>query len=184
MRALHFIALFALILVSGCASTPKSSSYLAPTMGVYLLDSGDQVRLTVYGEEELSDEFRVDDSGQLSLPLVGSVHVRGLSTKQAADKIVGLLAAGFIRDPDVAVEVVQYRPFYIQGAVSASGQYPYVPGMTVRGAVSTAGGYEPTANESYAILYRRTGEEIAKGKVALDFPVQPGDTVVIAERWL
>ena len=88
-----------------------------------------------------------------------------------------------MRNPDVAVEVADYRPFFIQGAVKNAGQFPYVYGMTVRAAISTAGGFSDTADRNRAMVYRRQGDQMAKGTVDLDFPIFPGDTIVILERW-
>ncbi len=183
MRWLRYLAVSALVVIAGCAST-KTDVYLAQPEGPYQLDTGDVVRLSVYGETALSEQFRVDDAGQLSLPLVGPVEVRGLTTRETARRIGGRLAQGYIRNPDVAVEVAEYRPFYIQGEVASSGQYPYVYGMTVRAAISTAGGYTATANRSTVTIYRRRGDNIVKGRVDLDFLIYPGDTIVIEERFL
>jgi polysaccharide biosynthesis/export protein len=88
-----------------------------------------------------------------------------------------------MRNPNVAVEVAEYRPFFIQGEVTNSGKFPYVYGMTARAAVSTAGGFKDTADRSGVIIYRREGDQMMKTKVSLDFPIQPGDTVVVGERW-
>ena len=110
--------------------------------------------------------------------------VRGLTTQGAAAAVTASLADGYIRDPSVAVEIEQYRPFYIQGAVKTGGQFAYVYGMTVRAAISTAGGFSDTADRTRAIVYRRQGKEMVKGVVSLDFPIYPGDTIVISERWL
>lgn len=181
MRWLRFLALMALCALSGCATT-SPDTYLVQPDGPYRLDTGDIVRLTVYGEDQLSNNFQVDDAGQLSLPLVGSVEVRGLTTREAASRIGAVLAQGFIRIPDVAVEVAEYRPFYIQGAVNASGKYVYVYGMTVRAAIATAGGYTDTANRTAATIYRKQGDQMARGRVGLDFLIYPGDTIVIEER--
>ena len=93
-------------------------------------------------------------------------------------------AEGYIREPSVAVEIEGYRPFFIQGAVETAGQFPYVYGMTVRAAISTAGGYTDTASRKDAIIYRRQGNQMVKGSVNLDFPIYPGDTIVVPERWL
>jgi polysaccharide export outer membrane protein len=81
------------------------------------------------------------------------------------------------------VEVEQYRPFFIQGEISNAGQFPYVYGMTVRAAISTAGGYTETADRNRVMIYRRKGAEMVQGPVNLDFPIAPGDTVVVPERW-
>jgi len=186
---MHWLRLLLVVFVlplalAGCALNGRPSTYLVETKGPYALDTGDVVRVTVYGEAELTKSYRVDDAGSLALPLVGAINVRGKTTQMAAAAITAALAAGYIREPSVAVEIETYRPFYIQGAVKNGGQFPYVYGMSVRAAVSTAGGFSDTADRSKAIVYRRQGKEMVKGTVNLDFPIYPGDTIVISERWL
>lgn len=180
----RLLAIAALISLAGCAVNPRPASYLVDPQGPYTLDAGDVVRVTVYGDEELTDTYRVDDSGAIAFPLVGRVAARGATTQAVAGRITAGLADGFMRSPNVAVEVAEYRPFYIQGEVGLSGQYPYAYGMTVRAAISTAGGYTDTADRTRALIYRRHGNEMARDVVGLDTLVQPGDTVVVPERWL
>src|SRR5690606_24237474 len=184
MRWLRLFLVFLPLPLAGCALNARPSTYLVEVKGPYTLDTGDVVRVTVYGEPELSKSFKVDDGGAISLPLVGAIKVRGLTTQMTAAAITAALAEGFIRDPSVAVEIETYRPFFIQGAVKTAGQFTYVYGMTVRAAISTAGGFSDTADRTRAIIYRRQGNQMAKGTVDLDFPIYPGDTVVVLERWL
>lgn len=176
------IALLMLPLLAACAST-RPATYLVDTKGPYQLDTGDAVRVTVYGDEQLTDTYRIDDSGAIAFPLVGPVQVRGLTTAMASANLAGALANGYMRNPNVAVEVAEYRPFFIQGEIQNAGQFPYVFGMTVRAAISTSGGFTDTADRNRAVVYRRQGNEMVKGTVDLDFPIYPGDTVVILERW-
>jgi polysaccharide export outer membrane protein len=182
MTFLRFLLLLLIVPLAACATTPPAV-YLVETKGPYTLDTGDAVRITVYGDENLTNTYRLDDKGAIAFPLVGPVAVRNMTTQQAAGRIAAALANGFMRNPDVAVEIAEYRPFFIQGEVTNSGQFPYVYGMTVRAAISTAGGFTDTADRSQAVVYRRQGNEMAKGSVDLDFPIFPGDTVVIQERW-
>jgi len=184
MTFLRCLLLVLLIPLAGCATVGgRASTYLVDVKGPYTLDTGDALRVVVYGDEQLTETYRVDDAGAVAFPLVGPVQVRGQTTQVAAARIAAALANGFMRNPNVAVEVAEYRPFFIQGEVNASGQFPYVYGMTVRAAISAAGGFTDTANRSKAIVYRRQGNEMAKGSVELDFPIYPGDTIVIGERW-
>jgi polysaccharide biosynthesis/export protein len=182
MRWLSVLAIGLTLAVSGCTTT-RQAAYLVETSGPYQLDTGDVVRVTVYGDAELSNSYRVDDAGAIAFPLVGTIPVRGGTTEQAGSRLASALSNGFMRNPDVAVEIDQYRPFFIQGEVNTSGQFPYVYGMTVRAAISTAGGFTDTADRDRAVVYRRQGNQMVKGTVNLDFPLQPGDTVVISERW-
>ena len=114
-----------------------------------------------------------------------AMHVRGKTTQDGGRRRSPRRSpTAIIRDPNVAVEIETYRPFFIQGAVKTAGQFPYVYGMTVRAAISTAGGFTETADRTRAIIYRRQGKEMVKGTVELDFPIYPGDTIVVLERWL
>lgn len=184
MRSLRLLLVLLLLPLAGCAINARPATYLVDVKGPYALDTGDVVRVSVYGEPELTKSYRVDDGGAIALPLVGAVRVRGMTTQMAAAQITAALAEGYIREPSVAVEIETYRPFFIQGAVQTGGQFPYIYGMTVRAAISTAGGFSDTADRSRAIVYRRQGNEMVKGVVGLDFPIYPGDTIVISERWL
>jgi polysaccharide export outer membrane protein len=184
MRWLRLLLILLIVPLAACAISGRASSYLVDTKGPYLLDSGDVVRVTVYGDESLSKTYKVDDAGKISFPLVGPVPVRGKTAEQAAAALSAALANGFMRDPNVAAEVETYRPFFIQGAVKNAGQFTYVYGMTVRAAVSTAGGYADTANRNTVIIYRQQGKTMVKGSVGLDFPIYPGDTIVVLDRWL
>lgn len=182
MRWLPILAISLLPLLAACAST-RPATYLVETKGPYQLDTGDSVRVSVYGDAELSNTYRIDDSGSIAFPLVGPVQVRGTTTNVAAGRLAGALANGYMRNPDVSVEVAEYRPFFIQGEVQNAGQFQYVYGMTVRAAISTSGGFSDTADRSRALVYRRQGDQMVKGTVDLDYPIYPGDTVVILERW-
>jgi polysaccharide export outer membrane protein len=179
-----FLLLALLISLTACAVNTRPATYLVETKGPYLLDTGDAVRVSVYGDSALTNTYQVDDSGAIALPLVGPVPARGRTTKELSVLVAEALARSYMRNPDVAVEVSQYRPFFIQGEVKTAGQFPYVYGMTVRAAISTAGGFSDTADRDRAIVYRRQGANMAKGTVDLDFPIYPGDTIVVIDRWL
>ena len=105
------------------------------------------------------------------------------TTGQAAKAIEAKLSSGFVREPHVTVEVDTYRPFYILGEVTTSGQYPFVNGMTVETAVAIAAGFGPRAARDYAVLTRDTGGGLVSGIVPMTYPVRPGDTIVIKERF-
>ena len=139
------------------------ATYLVQTKGPYQLDTGDVVRVSVYGDAELTKSYKVDDGGAISFPLVGAVEVRGMTTQMAAASIAAALANGYMRNPDVAVEIETYRPFFIQGAVKTAGQFAYVYGMTVRAAISTAGGYSETADRSRATDLSPAGQADGQG---------------------
>jgi polysaccharide export outer membrane protein len=149
----------------------------------YTLDSGDRLRIVVFGQDGLSNTYIVDASGKITMPLIGAVSARGCTTGQLARAIAERLRNGFVREPHVAIEVESYRPFFILGEVLAPGQYPYVPNMTVETAVAIAGGFTPRAYRYDFVVSRSSMGVTARQKVPLIAPVRPGDTVTVSERW-
>ncbi len=149
----------------------------------YRLDAGDRLRIVVYGQDGLTNSYAVDAGGAVTLPLIGAVHARGLTTAELAKAVTTKLRGGYIRDPYVAVEVEAYRPFFILGEVAAPGQYPYVPNMTVETAVAIAGGFSPRARKSEVDLTRTDATGPVRASVPLGTLLRPGDTVVVTERW-
>ena len=156
-----------------------------PSAPVYTLDTGDKLRIVVFGQEGLSSSYVVDAAGNITMPLIGPVVARSLTTLQLTRTIVDRLRAGFIREPHVAIEVETYRPFFILGEVTAPGQYPYVPNLTVENAVAIAGGYTPRAYRYDVKIDRPVpgGGVRSRGSVPLLTRIEPGDTVIIKERW-
>jgi len=149
----------------------------------YTLDSGDKLRVVVFGQDGLSASYAVDASGRITMPLIGAVPARGMTTAGLQQAIAAKLKNGFVREPHVAVEVEVYRPFFILGEVTLPGQYPYVPNMTVETAVAIAGGYTPRAFKQRIEISHQVNGVTEQRVVSPNYPVQPGDTVHIAERW-
>ena len=176
-----FVALL-LPVISGCAVNKMAYAVTSPQ--AYALDTGDIVRVTVYGDTTLTNTYTVTDKGTISLPLAGDVPVRGQTITAAKQAITTRLADGYMISPQVSVEVTTYRPFFIDGAVDKGGQVPYVWGMTARAAVATAGGFQQYADRNRVTIYRKTGKATAKITADMDAPIMPGDTLVIGERWL
>lgn len=149
----------------------------------YTLDSGDRLRIVVFGQQGLTSTYMVDASGRIAMPLIGSVKARGLTPQQLGQEIAASLRHGFMRDPNVSAEIVAYRPFFILGEVTTPGQYPYVAHMTVETAVAIAGGYSPRANKGEVTVSRVLNGQTVKFGAPTSYPVQPGDTIRVKERW-
>lgn len=149
----------------------------------YTLDSGDRLRVVVFGQDGLSNSYTVDAAGNINLPLVGAVKARGSTTAALARVVADRLRNGYVREPHVAIEVELYRPFFILGEVLAPGQYPYVPNMSVETAVAIAGGYTPRAFRRTMKISRPWHGQIYREEVPATYPVRPGDTITIGERW-
>lgn len=146
----------------------------------YRLGPGDKLRVTVFGEPYLSGEFIVSANGSISMPLIDPVNVGGGTVAEAEDLVEQGLRAGFIGDPDVAIEVLDYRPFFITGEVKAPGSYPYVADMTVLHAVAIAGGFTPRAAKK-KIEIQRDGKVMRS--VQNTTPVEPDDIITVKQRF-
>jgi polysaccharide export outer membrane protein len=152
--------------------------------GPYLLDSGDRLRIFVYAQPNLSRLYSVDHQGFVTVPLIGNVQARGHTTQALAQAIRSRLAAKYVKEPYVTVDVVQNRPFFILGEVRNAGQYPYVSGTTVQAAVAIAGGYAERADQRRVQITRQVNGSTEKMDVPADAAIQPGDTIYVYERWL
>ena len=149
----------------------------------YLLDAGDRLRVTVFGQEGLTNSYAVDASGNVTIPLVGTMPARGMTTEQLSYALTERLKQGYIREPKVAIEVEAYRPFFIHGEVGTPGQYAYVANMTVENAIAIAGGFGPRADRGKVTVSRTAGGQTSRATVGLSYPLRPGDTLRIGERW-
>lgn len=148
----------------------------------YTLDTGDKLRITVFGHEDLSGEFEVSSNGSIALPLVGEVRAVGKSLPQLEQSIVAKLKPDYLRNPQVSAEVINYRPFFIIGEVKNPGTYPYIGGMRVVNAVALAGGYTYRARKDEVLITRAKGDGKPE-EVGPDALVLPGDVIQIIERF-
>ena len=155
----------------------------APAGPAYTLDSGDKLRVVVFGQDGITNSYTVDAGGNVNLPLIGIVPARGYSTPQLSKMIAERLKQGYVREPHVSVEIETYRPFFILGEVTTPGQYPYVANMTVETAIAIAGGFAPRAAKNKVEITRNAPGQQMHGDVPLGFPLRPGDTILVKERW-
>jgi polysaccharide biosynthesis/export protein len=171
---------------STAASAPRyvQPAYApAPAKKPYTLDSGDRLRIVVFGQDGLSNSYVVDVSGYIDMPLIGPVLARGATSDDLSSRIAAKLRQGYVNDPHVAVEIEAYRPFFILGEVTQPGQYPYVADMTVETAVAIAGGFGPRAYRQTVTLTRVINGQQVRMTVPVSFQLRPGDTVNVQERW-
>jgi polysaccharide biosynthesis/export protein len=162
---------------------PEDTIAVVEERDAYRLDAGDRVRVSVYGQPSLSRVYAIDATGTVAMPLAGSVRARGLTVSQLKARIAGALGAKYVRDPEVSVEIAQYRPFFILGEVRAPGQFAWVDGMTIQTAVAIAGGYSPRASERLVRLQRRVDGVLSEIDVPSSTAVKPGDTLYVYERF-
>lgn len=178
--------LLALVLIlpnAGCAgqgSLPELA--LSDKDANYTLGSGDKLRITVYGEERLTGEYLVDGTGAIAFPLIGSVDAKGLRPPALAARLTAALSQGYLDNPSVAIDVLNFRPYYILGEVNKPGEYPFVEGLTVFSAVAKAEGFTYRSDERRIYIRHKEGGPEVLYRLDGSTPVQPGDTIRVPER--
>jgi polysaccharide export outer membrane protein len=148
----------------------------------YRLGAGDVLRVTVFGHKDLSGEFEVGSTGDITLPLIGEVTVIDRTLRDVEKAVVEVLRPDYLKRPEVSVEVINYRPFYIIGEIRNPGSYPYVGGMRVVNAIAMAGGFTHRANETRLLITRARNEQV-EGSATRNTPVFPGDVIEVPERF-
>jgi len=161
---------------------------LAPSNGVaaaadYKLGPNDRTRIIVFGQPSLTGEFVLDGNGVLAFPLIGNVDARGMTPSQLQAALAEKLDKDWIRNPSVSVEVSTRRPFYVVGEVQKPGSYPYVTDMNVLNAIATAGGETYRANMHEFWIKRKQSGRIVRVEANQESTLQPGDTVIVRERY-
>ncbi len=169
--------------LAGCSGyRPAPPAFHEVLNQPYVLDAGDRVRITVFDQPDLTNTFSIDQSGYIAFPLIGAITARGKTVQELEGSIAAGLRGGFLRDPDVSVEVDRYRPIFVMGEVGSAGQYSYVPGMTVQNAIASAGGFSARANQDNVDITRQINGKVMTGRVVVSDPLLPGDTVYVRER--
>ncbi|RMD69472.1 MAG: polysaccharide export protein [Gammaproteobacteria bacterium] len=167
--------LFALILLALSPSWAGDAS-------AYRLATGDTIHIHVFGEKDLSVDATVNERGVISYPLLGELKVAGMTVQEVEDLITRRLKDGYLVNPRVNVTVKEYRPFFITGAVNSPGSYPYRPGLTLRQAVTLAGGFTERASKGRIYVIHEGGPDKPE-RMHLNDPVRPGDTITVKESF-
>lgn len=163
---------FVLSLISGQTFAQES----------YLLGPGDKVEIKVFGQDDLMIETLLGNSGKINYPFLGEILITGLTVKQVENFIQKGLKGDYLINPNVYVQVLEYRPFYIHGEVNKPGGYPYHPGMTVNQAFALAGGLSARADKDSISIFKE-GDKNTKQKASLEQKVNAGDTITIDQRF-
>jgi polysaccharide export outer membrane protein len=169
---------------SGLEDLPPLDQSSAP-QETYRLDTGDQLRISVFNQEQLTGDYKVGADGAISMPLIGEVAARGMTTGDLEQALVKKLSVDkhLLVDPSVSVQVEAYRPFFILGEVRNPGQYPCPYDTTVLSAVAMAGGFTYRARTDYVSITRKKGDQIVEQRAERDSVIAPGDVVVVYERY-
>jgi polysaccharide export outer membrane protein len=179
----YLVCVLSCLLATACAPGRGLPDLPPVPASSYRLGPGDVVRLITFGEDSLTGEFRVSDSGTIAMPLIGAIPASGLSPDALAARVGdALVKANLLRAPSVSAEIIAYRPIFVLGEVSKPGQYPYQPGMTMVTAAAVAGGFTYRAVADYASVVRTRDGVAIEGKATRQSFVQPGDVITVFER--
>ena len=161
-----------LILLAGLASAEDTQ---------YRLGSGDLLSIQVFGEEDLSMDVKIGEKATISYPFIGELTLRGKTTREVEDEITQGLLGDYLIEPRVTVSIAEFRPFFISGEVEKPGSYPYQPGLTLRKAVSLAGGFTERASRSKIYVATNDAENDRGELIEMDDPISP-DVVITVEQ--
>jgi len=175
------------LLVSGCASSSiseaeKQSLAVAATSAPKV-QPGDKIRVSVFGENQLSGDYEVDPTGQISLPLAGTIEVQGLTQPELEQRLAQKFRSQYLRDPKVTVTIISLAPYYLMGEVTKPGQYPYKSGLNVLTALAIAGGPTYRAVRNSVQIQRRGETKMHDYPVSVSVPILPGDVINVPQRY-
>lgn len=171
--------------LAGCAP-PDLAAAPPLTIGgphdVYRMGVGDKIKLGVFNEPNLSGDFEIGAAGTVAVPLIGTVRAEGRSLEDFRREVTTRLSSGYLNNPKVSVEMLNYRPVFVHGEVKKGGEYKYRTGIRLRDAVAMAGGYTYRAEQSYVELSRNGGPQ-STVSAGSNFVLLPGDNIHIPERF-
>jgi len=149
----------------------------------YKLGPNDRVRVIVFGQPTLTNEYVLDGNGVLAFPLIGNIPANGMTTSQLQKTIATKLEPDYLHNPSVSAEVLTRRPFYVVGEVHKPGNYPYVTDLTALSAVAMAGGFTYRARKNDFYIKRiDQGGKMVRIEAKPGTSLRPGDTLEVRER--
>ena len=149
----------------------------------YLLGTGDMIRIQVYDEKDLYLEARVSDTGTISYPFLWVLKFKGLSLAKLEALITSRLKGDYLINPKVSIDMIEYRQFYVNGEIEDAGGFPYQPGLTVRKAISLAGGFKERASKDKIYIIHDDSTTSEPINVTLDDAVRPGDVITVEQSF-
>jgi polysaccharide export outer membrane protein len=161
----------------------SAAAFAQPTDNDYRLGAGDQIIINVFGEPDLSMDFRLNDTGRLNYPFLGEIVVEGLTVAELEQSITRGLKDTYLLDPAVTVSIAEYRPFFLHGEVQKPGGIPYQPKLTVERAIALGGGFTERASRSKIEVIRASDPARGPVRVELSDPVFPGDIITVKQSF-
>ena len=184
MSGLYKCLLLAGLWIMSFASIGQTATSGQNLLSSYRLASGDVVSIRVLGEDDLKREkIRLSDAGTISFPIIGEIRVLGKRVAELETLIADGLRGKYLLNPVVSVTIEEYRPFFVNGQVEKSGAYPFLPGLTIRKAISLAGGFKERASKEKIFVIREDDKTQTPVKVDQSTLVNPGDIITVEESF-
>ncbi len=149
---------------------------------IYKLGTSDRIKITIYGEQDLTMETTLNDDGIINYPFMGEISVEGMTIKELENKIYKHLKGDYLVNPNVHVSIEIYRPFFIDGQIKKPGGYPYQPGLTLRRAIALAGGYTERASKKNTFIIHQNKPK-TRIRTRQSMKVKPEDTIIVEESF-
>jgi len=161
-----------------------SANTYSENLSLYRLGVGDKIKIVVHGEDDLTLETTLSETGSFTYPFLGEITAAGLSIEELSQRIIKGLKPDYLINPDINIFIAEYRQFFINGEVIRPGGYPYQPDLTLRKAVSLAGGFTDRASKS-SITVIADGKDDGKNekKIDLESYIQAGDIITVKQRF-
>lgn len=181
------VALAVAFLISGCAgnslSEAEQQSMAEAAVAPAKLAPGDKIKITVFGEDQLSGSYQLDQSGQISLPLAGTIKAQGLTQSEFEQLLAKRFTSSYLKNPKVTVTIASLQPYYMMGEVKSPGQFPYQSGLNVLTALAIAGGPTYRASRTTVEIQRRGEKKMREYPISESVPILPGDVIKVPERY-
>jgi polysaccharide biosynthesis/export protein len=194
--------ILALVTILSFQSSPTPATSRAPSSPEYVVGAQDVLNVTVFGEADISKRYTVDADGTIDFPFIGRVRAAGQTLRQVQDSLVKKLGSGFLVNPQIAIEVAEFKSqsIFITGEVRSPGAYPIKGNMTIVEALALAGPTQTASNEVVVVRPKNPAEhsgpllpgngesaettkvnirDLQSGNFSLNILLQPGDTVFV-----
>ena len=183
----RFLVCILALVLSACAGAALNESeqqaLAQAAAAAPKVQPGDKVRVVVFGEDKLSGDYEIDQSGQISLPLAGTIEAKGLTQAELEQALAKKFRSEYLKNPKVTVTIASLQPYYVVGEVAKPGEFPYRSGLNVMTALAIAGGPTYRASRSTVKFQRRGETTMTEYPISAAVPILPGDVVSVPERY-
>ena len=177
------VALLASGCTSGSISPAEQESLAAAATAPAKLQPGDKIRVSVFGESQFSGDYQLDESGQISMPLAGTIKAQGLTQAELEQTLARKFRSEYLKNPKVTVTIASLQPYYILGEVEKPGEYPYKSGLNVLTALAIAGGPTYRARSDLVQIQHRGETSMRSYPISVTVPILPGDVIKVPQRY-